>query len=161
MKNSKLTEAVEMMICTDRMHRMLIESKVSEIGMHHTQHRILMHLSRSDKFHSQKELAERLELTPAAVTFALKKIEQDGYITKTLGADNRFNEIRITEKGRALVDRTRKMFTETDRAIFNGFTEEELSLYINYLGKLQENIRTGLESAQCCAQSKSDSKGKK
>ena len=30
----------------------------------------------------------------------LNKIENDGYVERTLGHDNRFNELRITDKGR-------------------------------------------------------------
>lgn len=68
MIDTKLSRAVDMMIRTDRMHKSMIDSRVKEIGIHRTQHRILMHLARCDKLPSQKELAERLDITPAAVT---------------------------------------------------------------------------------------------
>lgn len=133
--------AVEMMIRTDHMHRALIDSRVHEIGVHRTQHRILMHLARHEHLPSQKELAEHLDITPAAVTGALKKMERDGYIERTLGQDNRFNEIRITEKGRDLVKLTRRLFSEADMSVFEGFSEEELSSYLRFLEKMQENMR--------------------
>ena len=141
MNESKLNEAITMMIKTNHMHKALIDSTVSTLGIHRTQHRILMQLARCEKLPSQKELADYLDITPAAVTGALKKIEQDGYVERTLGQDNRYNELKITEKGRALVAKTRKLFSETYSLMFDGFSEEELDNYISYLGRLQTNIK--------------------
>ncbi|MBO7197106.1 MAG: MarR family transcriptional regulator [Clostridia bacterium] len=145
MNESKLCEAINMMIKTDHMHRALIDCRVSTLGVHRTHHRILMHLAKHDKVFSQKELAEHLDITPAAVTGALKKIEKDGYIERTLGQDNRFNELRITEKGRELVKRSYKLFCEVDSSMFDGFTDAELETYISCLEKLQGNIRKQCE----------------
>lgn len=148
MPDTKLTRAVDMMIRTDHMHKALIDSRVREIGIHRTQHRILMHLARDGMLPSQKELAERLDITPAAVTGALKKIERDGYVERTLGHDNRYNELKITDKGRELVKRTRELFSEADTSMFEGFTDEELTTYIACLAKLQENIRSQIGDCQ-------------
>lgn len=141
MSNSKLSCAIEMMMKINKAHRGMIEQQAKEIGIHRTQHRILMHLARDGTLPSQKELAERLEITPAAVTIALKKIENDGYVERTLGQDTRYNEIKITEKGRTLVNRTRELFSEVDTAMFEGFTDDELDLYIACLEKIQGNIQ--------------------
>ena len=145
MSENKLSKAIEMMIRTDHMHRALIDSRVGSLGIHRTQHRILMHLARHGKLPSQKDLAKHLDVTPAAVTCALKKIENDGYTERTLGHDNRYNEIQITEKGRALVQQTRTMFSEVDESMFVGFSDDELETYISCLEKLQVNIRKECE----------------
>lgn len=145
MSESKLTKAIEMMIKTDHMHKALIDSRVGGLGIHRTHHRILMHLARHDKLPSQKELAAHLNITPAAVTGALKKIEKDGFVERTLGSDNRYNELRITEKGRELVKESRKIFCQVDSSMFDGFTDEELDTYIACLNKLQANMRKQCE----------------
>ena len=141
MQDDKLMQAVDMMIRTDRMHKSLIDYRAKEIGLHRTQHRILMILSRLGELPSQKELADRLDITPAAVTCALKGMEEGGYIERTLGQDTRYNELHITEKGKALVKKTRELFSKTDRSLFDGFTDSELDVYIRCLEKLQNNIR--------------------
>lgn len=145
MNEAKLSQAINMMIKTDHMHRCMIDSRVGLLGIHRTQHRILMHLAKSDKLPSQKELADHLNITPAAVTGLLKKMEAEGYVEKTLGRDNRFNELQITDKGRELVKRTRAVFCEADTSMFEGFTDEELDIYISCLEKLQANIRKQFE----------------
>ena len=147
MRGDNLIQAVDMMIRTDRMHKAMIDSRVRNIGIHRTQHRILMHRARHGTLPSQKELAEHLDITPAAVTGALKKIEQDGYIARKPGHDNRFYEIEITEKGRDVVNKTKKLFSEADRAMFANFSDEEISAYIKCLEKLQNNIRLSLASS--------------
>lgn len=142
---SKVSEAVCMMMKTSRMHKALIDSRVSSLGIHRTQHMILMHLARQDKLPSQKELANRLDVTPAAVTGAIKKMENDGYVERTLGQDNRYIELRITDKGRELVRKTHRLFCEADSSMFEGFSESELEAYISALGKLQANIKKQYE----------------
>ncbi len=148
MSNEKLSRAVDMMIRTDHMHKAMIESRVREIGIHRTQHRILMRLARCGTLPSQKELAEHLDITAAAVTGALKKIERDGYIERKLGQDNRYNELQITDKGRELVKLTRELFSEADNSMFDGFSDEELTTYIYCLEKLQANMKRQIEQKQ-------------
>ena len=145
MSDRNLTKAVNMMIKTDHMHKTLIDSRVGVLGIHRTQHRILMLLARCEKLPSQKELAKHLDVTPAAVTGALKKIESDGYVERTLGHDNRYNELRITDKGRAIVEQTRLLFSEVDESMFEGFSDVELETYISCLEKLQANIKKQYE----------------
>lgn len=145
MSETKLSMAINMMIKTDHMHKALIDSRVRKLGIHRTQHRILMHLAGFEKLPSQKELAEHLDVTPAAVTCALKKIEKDGYVERSLGHDNRYNELSITEKGRALVAKTKQLFSEADVSMFDGFTDAELDIYISCLEKLQVNIKKQYE----------------
>lgn len=135
-----ITRAVDMMIRTDKMRRTLFDGIVKEIGIHRTQHRMLMHISRRGTLTSQKELADLLGITPAAVTGALKKLEADGYVKRTLGHDNRYNQLEITAKGREVVTRTRELFSAADRELFRGFGAEELEAYVSSLEKMQANI---------------------
>ena len=69
MIENNIFSAVNMMISTMRMHKKLLDSSVCKsIGLHRTQHRILMHLARRERLPSQKALAEHINITPAAVT---------------------------------------------------------------------------------------------
>jgi DNA-binding MarR family transcriptional regulator len=134
-------KAVNMLISTNRMHKRLIDSSVSDkVGLHRTQHVILMHLSKKDRLPSQKELAEHLNITPAAITSALKKLESGGYISRSMGDDNRFNEILITELGRRVVEESKAVFAKIDESMFLGFSNEELKILISYLERMQNNM---------------------
>ena len=140
MEQVLLEKAIKMMMRTDRMHRSLIEDGVKDIGLHRTAHMILMTLAREKKCPSQKELAERFSITPAAVTGILKNLERDGYIKREAGRDTRYNEIFITERGREVVEASRKKFREVDSSMFSGFSDEELREYIVMLEKIQANM---------------------
>lgn len=141
MTENKIVSAVNNMLQTDRMHRQLIESNVSAIGIHRTQHRILMHIARNNKLASQKSLADHIGVTPAAITGALKKLEADGYIKRVHGSDNRYNEIEITDDGKKIVEESRSLFLSVDMSLFEDFSNEELDGYIAYLEKIQNNIK--------------------
>jgi len=140
MNEELLNIAINKMMVTDKMHRQLFESHVDSIGIYRTQHRILMILDRKGHLPSQKELSKHLSITPAAVTGALKKLISDGYIEKSIGSDNRFNEIKITELGKKTAKKSRACFESIDRSLFKDFTDEELKTYISFLEKIQKNI---------------------
>lgn len=142
MKEELVSRAISGMIMTDRMHKSIIDASVNDIGLHRGQHFILMHIADEGALASQKEIAQRFNISQAAVTVALRKLEADGYISRSLGEDNRFNRIRITEKGREMVDHSRALFRETDRYLFRGFTEEELLGYISCLEKIRANMES-------------------
>ena len=133
--------AINQLIKVNCAHKCSIEAKVAEIGIHRTQHRILMYLSREGKLPSQKRLAEYFGITPAAVTGALQKMEADGYILRTLGEDNRFNEIIITEKGKEVVEQTKVIFAQIDQSLFEGFSRQEVAEFTAYLCRMIENAK--------------------
>ncbi len=144
MNGNRIAKAIDMMLITDRMHRHLIDHQAAKIGIHRTQHRILMHISRNNKLGSQKSIAEHMGVSSAAITGALKKLEQDGYIERNHGTDSRFNEVTITEKGKKIVEETRQLFSTADISLFDGFSDEELDSYMKNLTKIQDNIKKQL-----------------
>jgi DNA-binding MarR family transcriptional regulator len=68
---------VKMMIDVNRLHRRAIEYSVDKTGVHRSQHYILMKLA-AESFSSQKAFAISLNISPAAVTLALSKLEENG-----------------------------------------------------------------------------------
>ncbi len=132
---------INKLIKINKEHKRLIECRVSEIGIHRTQHRILMYLAQNGEIPSQKKIAEHFELTPAAITGALQKLEADGYIERKLGTDNRFNEIKITEKGLEAVEKTKAMFSAVDSLLFKDFTKSEIDDFSAYLEKILDNLK--------------------
>lgn len=127
------------------MHRRAIERWATDAGIHRSQHRMLMHLAKCDKIPSQKELAEHFDISPAAVAVTLKKLENDGYIERgkcSERSDSRFNEIRITEKGRQATLQSRKYFQHVDNEALKNFTDEELDTFITLLERMQENLKS-------------------
>lgn len=125
-----------------RRHHALVERRTCDLGIHHSQHRMLMTLARrQEDTPSQKELAERLGISAAAVTATLKKLEKEGYITRSAtDEDNRKNEIRITDKGISKLLEGRAIFESADRTMFEGFTSEEMAAFIAYMERMNRNL---------------------
>ena len=141
MEDNGYYSCIDLLIKINRAHKKTIDYSVStKIGLHRTQHIILMKLSKSNSLPSQKELAKHIGVSAAAISGALKKLEESELITRRIGSDCRFNEIEITEKGKSIVSITKKLFAEIDKGLFEGFTDDELISFMGYLDRINKNV---------------------
>ncbi len=151
MTENKYKEAVMLLMQTNRLHRKLAERHAASASIHPSQHRMLMYLAKSESTPAQCELARKFEISPAAVTVTLQKLEKLGYIEKTRGdvsgdGDGRVNEIKITPKGKQEAYDTREYFSYIDNAMFEGFSDEELCELKRLLIKTAQNLQAIGES---------------
>lgn len=133
-------EALHKMIAAMKWHRRMFDTMREKTGLGRSAHRALMILSDHGDL-SQTALAERLEISTAAVAVLLKKMEAEGYLLRTANTnDSRTNSIKLTEQGQAIVVRSRKEFSAIDKAVFEGFSEAEMRSLIGYLDRVQSNM---------------------
>lgn len=124
---------------TDRTLKRSISKKVEKTGVYRSQHRLLMILGKHPDC-SQTELAERLEISSAAVAVSLKKLEKSGFISRQCQKnDNRVNQVVITEKGWKIIDQSTQYFKEMDKAFLKGFSPEELIQLETFLERMIKN----------------------
>lgn len=110
-----------------------------------------MHLARCTEIPSQKEIAEAMGISPAAVATTLKRLEKEEYISRNVtDEDNRRHEIRITEKGLSKVAESREIFESVDRSLFAGFSEAELSTLVDLLARMDKNLDAAGAPADLC-----------
>ena len=90
--------ATRLLRIRDLEHRRIFEQLVQQTtGISHSHHLLLMQLHFQD-FKSQKEIAKHLNISPAAVTMSLKKLEAEGYVEKNINPeDTRFNFVSLTD----------------------------------------------------------------
>ena len=94
-----------------RMQHRIIEARVRLLGIHPSQHLLLMRLSDMGRFPSQTQIAEELDISPASVARTLKQLEAGGYIERCgSDVDGRRNEIAISRKGEEMVQRSKEIF---------------------------------------------------
>ncbi|MBP3437646.1 MAG: MarR family transcriptional regulator [Clostridia bacterium] len=128
-----------------RMHHTLCENTIAGFGIHRSQHMILMRLYKEDGV-SQKDLAERMQVSPAAMAVSLKKMENSGYIRRAASLpDSRTKQIFITEKGKAIVEETRRYFDSIDQKMFSGIAEEDYDAAFGILEKILANLEKALQ----------------
>lgn len=124
-----------------RDHKRVVDRYLDRTNLHKSQHRLIMVLAFTDKSMSQRDLAEKLKVTPAAIAVTLKKLAKDGIIQKKISEDDmRFNEVEITEKGRQIAKESEGVFAYIDTKMFEDFSEEELLQFESYLDRIQLNV---------------------
>lgn len=144
MTENKYKDLVVLFLQTGRLHRKLAERRAANMDLQPSQHRMLMYLSKTEVAPSQCEIAKKFEISPAAVSNTLKKLEKMGYIEKTSlsdDGDGRVNEIKITEKGKNEANDTREYFSCIDKAMFQNFSDEELETLSKLLEKACDNLQ--------------------
>ena len=143
MDREKIHGAVHLMLHLDRMHRAAIERQVGEMGLHRSQHRMLMVLARSEEMPSQAELARRMDISPPAVANTLARLEKEGYIRRAEDSrDSRNHKVYLTDKGRNILESTKVRFDSVDRAMFAQVSEQELEQFTGLLARMQQNLKT-------------------
>ncbi len=143
-RQAEIQKTVQAFLSADILHRRAIEGWANDAGMHRSQHRMLMYLTRCVNTPTQKDLAKHFDISPAAVAVTLKKLESDGYIERGKcgeRSDSRYNEIRITERGRDAALQSRKYFQHVDSQAFKDFSAQELAEFTYLLERMQENLK--------------------
>lgn len=143
-RQALVQRTIRSFISADILHRKTIETWATEAGIHRSGHRMLMHLTRCETTPTQKDIAKHFDISAAAVAVTLKKLESDGYIERGKcgeRSDSRFNEIKITERGRDVALESRKYFHHIDSEAFKDFTAEELSVFTSMLERMQNNLK--------------------
>lgn len=102
----------------------------------------LMFLSKSNICPSQKNIASHFGISPAAVTVTLKKLEEGGYIEREISSgDSRFNNIKLTDKGKRVVEQSKELFEEADYEMFLNFSEEDYAALDRCLSKMAQGLK--------------------
>ena len=124
-----------------RGHRKIIEREITNLGIHPSQHHILMYLAKQGAS-TQSSIAQAMEVSAATIAVSLKKLEKGKYIKKKSSSeDSRVNFISLTEKGEEVVNLSQRLFEQTDEAMFRGLTEDEKEQIHGYLERIIQNLR--------------------
>ncbi|NBJ93171.1 MarR family winged helix-turn-helix transcriptional regulator [Parablautia muri] len=123
----------------DQSFKRVADKRVTDTGLYRSQHRMLMILGKHPDC-SQTELAEMLDISPAAVAVTLKKLEKAGYISRQCNVeDNRINHVIMTEKGKKAIDISLVYFKEIENALLMGFSKEEMELLEGFFLRIIKN----------------------
>lgn len=128
---------------TNRLHRMAIEEVSSSVGIHRSQHMMLSYLvDCPETDFSQAEIAKEFDISPAAVAVTLKKLENGGYIVRSVNqGDNRYNSISVTQKGKDVIKELREKFDTVDKTTFEEFTESDFDALETCFDKMQRGLK--------------------
>ena len=112
----------------------------AEYDLNRAQSGILFALHQEDSM-SQKELAKRLNVTPPSITSMIKKMEQEGYITRKADEqDQRVMRLTLAQKGRDSIAYVIKTAEKLEEKVFEGMSAEEKMLFRRLLLQIIENV---------------------
>ena len=129
-----------------RAHRAAVDAELADRGLSEVNPllvSILRHLEQSREGGvSQRELAQMMHVSPAAVTNSLKTMEKGGYVRRSPEAgDARRNRVELTEKGRQAVGGCEDAFLAVSARMLAGFTPEEQELLADFRMRMLHNLR--------------------
>ncbi len=133
-------ETIDGLIRTMRLHHRIVERRIDGLGVHHSQHRMLMTLSRMGQGASQKDIADAIDVSPACVARTLKALKAADLVEKTEGVDGRSNAISVSPRGSKLVRDSVALFRQIGAQMFQGVTDAELENLNAVLRHIQDNL---------------------
>ena len=121
-------------------HRYRVSKAAASLGLYFGQPAIIEFISYNNGC-TQKELADHLHVSPASVATTLKRMEKSGFVARIEDkGDTRKKRLTVTEKGVNALRDFRKVCDETDKQVFNGFSDEEKETLMYFLKRLNMNL---------------------
>lgn len=100
----------------------------------------IYHITKNKKL-DQKNLANKLNITPASVSVIVNQLESEGLLNRIPDEkDGRKFNLLLTEKGQSLMPKIRKSWLKIQEEITNGFTESENANLLRLLQKVEKNL---------------------
>lgn len=91
---------------------------------------------------SQRELADRIHITPPSVNVAIQKLEKAGYVRKEQDEkDQRMTRIHLTESGEEIIENMHDIISRTEATILKNMSTEEKILVRRLLLQMSDNLR--------------------
>lgn len=90
---------------------------------------------------SQKQLAEKVGITPPSMTVAIRKMEELGYVVRKHDEnDQRVIKIQLAPKGEECIEGVRKVIFDMEEIVYQGISREELLLMRRLLAEMKSNL---------------------
>ena len=125
-----------------------IQAELAAAGLQEIGHPMLLTILQScadsdpdGQCHAQRELAELLHISPAAVANSLKSLEKGGYIRRERGRDARRNRVLLTPKGQQAVIGCQMAFETVSRRMLQGFSPVEREQLLSFRRRMLHNLR--------------------
>lgn len=121
------------------MQKALLE-KLKDTGLTIGQPKILDYLKEHDGS-NQKEIAKACFLEAGSLTTILNRMEEKGLIERRiLNGNRRSFHIFMTEAGKEKQQLVDKSFSEIERNVLSGISEEEFELFMSVYQKIHKNL---------------------
>ena len=129
-------------------HRSAVHAELNAAGLGEVGHPMLLTMLQSSgtgsptcQCHAQRDLAQQLHISSAAVATSLKSLEKGGYIRREPGSDARRNHVILTQKGQEAVTVCQNAFASVSQRMLSGFSPEEQEQLLSFRKRMLANLR--------------------
>lgn len=126
---------------TSRLHHRYHHTIFESFNLHRGQSPLLNKLAESGGI-NQKELANRMNISPATLTRMVQNMEKNDLVIRhTDSNDQRKTIIRLTDKGIRVRSQIQKKMAVIDNKIFKKFTQDEKDILKDMLLRIQAQLK--------------------
>lgn len=117
-----------------------LRHRMDALGIRHKQARVIDALDRMEPT-SQVTLAREFDVSPASMSTMTIRLIEAGYVSRTPHPDEaRSNVLRLTEKGRGLLEDIHKVWNEMGTMIIDQLGPEDAETYARLARKLRDKL---------------------
>lgn len=137
------TDAPTVIMLSSAVSKMFMDNmrrETAKLGINSSYRPILVHLAKNEGI-TQLDLVKLTHLTAPSISVTLRKMEADALIRKeTDSKDMRQIRLYLTDKGKRLDEKLRRMAQSFDNMYMEGIGELEINTAKECLKKIKENI---------------------
>ncbi|NIY46656.1 transcriptional regulator SlyA [Cedecea colo] len=124
-----------------RIWRALIDHRLKPLELTQTHWVTLHNIHQLPPEQSQIQLAKAIGIEQPSLVRTLDQLEAKGLISRqTCANDRRAKRIRLTERATPIISEMEHVIDETRGEILAGISADELSLLVNLISRLEQNI---------------------
>lgn len=117
-----------------------VDIYLSEVNLGEGQYLILRCII-NDSSISQKEISLKLDINKATTTKSIKKLMENGYITRETNSNNpRCYKLICTEKTKKIVKEIDNLIGIEKIILTDGIEDKDLKVFLTVLNKMNDNI---------------------
>lgn len=129
-----------MILTIGRMQISCADQFMEKLGLYRGQGRLLLILSDQDGL-THSEIAKKLEISPAAATKVIKRMEKLQYLQRQPDpADERVSRVFLKNEGWAVVQQIRRVFWQVDQILFRDFSEQDHEVLNRLFNQMYHNL---------------------
>ena len=129
-----------------RTHRKTMHRYFQSIGLFNGNPHMLFHIRRTPGI-TQKELAERMDISPASVAVSIRRLESAALIRRERdGKDGRVMHLYLTPEGETMDAACARGKEFLMRTAYQGFTDEERDILYRLLDIMTHNLQEAAET---------------